>query len=137
MAKYQPLRKFVLVLPNAHVTYGPHLIVDPPAEHADHWFFKANTKLFEADPAPPPDGALEANEAPAAPAPAADADADPGSEGEVEPETDEELQRDAELESKGVTRDELLKQAEELNLKIDRRWGMARLQAAIDTALAG
>lgn len=55
---------------------------------------------------------------------------------EKEPETDEELAEDVALAEKGETKDALLAQAVDLGVTVDRRWGLAKLQAAIDAALA-
>jgi hypothetical protein len=41
-----------------------------------------------------------------------------------------------ELAAKGETKDELIAQAAELGLTVDKRWGLAKLHAAIDAALA-
>ena len=51
-------------------------------------------------------------------------------------ESPEELVRDAELVSEGVTKDGLIEEAKSLGIAVDGRWGMARIQAEIEKALA-
>lgn len=46
----------------------------------------------------------------------------------------DELVRDAELAGEGVTKESLLSHAKEIGLEVDGRWGLARLQSAIDAA---
>lgn len=54
----------------------------------------------------------------------------------ADPETEEEKAKDAALAERGETKEALIAQAKELGVVVDGRWGLAKLQAAIDEALA-
>lgn len=80
---------------------------DVSEAHAAHWWVKAHSTPVLA--------------AVAAPAGADNA-----------AETPDEIAKDEVLAEQGVTKESLLAQANELGIETDGRWGLARLQAAID-----
>jgi hypothetical protein len=108
--------------------FKPGEIVDDDHPFVDHWFIVENS-VVENNPQPgaprAPRPTVSADTSPAAPAAAAEGIDDAA----------EETVSDHALGSEGATRDDLIAQAAELGLTIDRRWGVARLQAVIDEAL--
>lgn len=97
--------------PGRFIPFVPGQILPADHEHIAHWFIVENSVAID-------DPALSL-------APAATIE-----------ETVAELAEDAALEGQGVTKESLLLQAKELGIEADGRWGLARLQAAIDAHLA-
>jgi hypothetical protein len=110
---------------------------DVPPEYALHPYAVANGVKVLTPEAPAGAGEpLISAEAETAIAAQANIDAGAPADSDQEPETAEEIAKDAVLAAKGETKEMLLAQADELGLKVDKRWGLAKLQAAIDAALA-
>lgn len=129
--------------PGVYLPFKPGEIVVDDHPFADHWFIVENSV---DEPHPEPDAPLAPrppadDEPPFAPDEGQGADEGegaPGAEndksGETDGERDEETDADKALESEGVTRDDLIAHATALGITVDRRWGVARLQAVIDAA---
>jgi hypothetical protein len=82
---------------------------------------------------PAPEAPAKAAPEPEAPVAPAEPDAPAGApaEPDAEAETAEDLANDAALAAQGVSKDDLIAKAAELNVSIDKRWSVARIQAAI------
>lgn len=93
--------------PGEFIAFARGQVLAADYEHIGHWFIVENS--------------VEIPDAPTA---------------EPVTESPEEIAKDEALAGQGVTRESLLAQAKELAIDIDGRWGLAKLQAAIDAHLA-
>lgn len=151
----QILRYFQIRLPDGKLVSFTPGIINVPASLASHWFMLDNSiPVTDPNAAPKPlpsatlvhiDGKppMTADEftkfrqenmpratAPNPVVPQGIADNAPI------PETDAEKAEDVRLAAAGITRDDLIRKAVDLGVRVDGRWGDARIEAEIEAATA-